>query len=125
MKKPDATTALVWIGATLFFVLGALLAINAYKGTERSVEGVLLDKGRVCTNTGTGNGSGVECYYLIYTDQGTFELGDSFIYGRFSSSDIYGRLREDRRYRFDVAGFRVPVMSMYPKVVSDPREMPR
>jgi hypothetical protein len=105
-------------------VLGFIIYSAAYKSTERTVETTVLGKERICTSTGTGTDTRVSCYYAIYTDDGTFKLTDSFVYGRFRSSDIYGQLRDGQRYRFKVAGFRLPLVSEYPNIVSDPEEIP-
>lgn len=113
------TILLIVLGIVGFVIYGA-----AYKGTERTVETTVLGKERICSSTGSGTDTRVTCYYAVYTDDGTFKLTDSFVYGRFRSSDIYGRLREDRRYRFKVAGFRLPLVSEYPNIVSDPEEIP-
>jgi len=115
---------MVVIGIVILGVVGFVAYSAAYKSTERTVETTLLGKERICSATGSGTDTRVSCYYAIYTDDGTFKLTDSLVYGRFRSSDIYGRLREDRRYRFNVAGFRLPLMSEYPNIISDPEEIP-
>lgn len=92
------------------------------KGTERDVTATVDYKERVCDNNGNG---GTSCKYLVFTDEGTFEITDSLVFGRFSSSDVYGRMREGKTYEFTVAGFRQPVLSMYPNIVSDPVEVTR
>ena len=89
----------------------------AYKSTEREVTATVEDKDRVCE---TSSGNGQKCQYLVFTDQGTFKVTDTWSYGNFSSSDTYGRLKEGNTYTFDVAGFRLPLMSEYPNIVSEP-----
>lgn len=86
------------------------------KNTEREVTATVDYKERVCDG-------GSSCKYLVFTDDGTFEITDSLVFGRFSSSDVYGRMREGKTYEFAVAGFRQPVLSMYPNIVSDPVEV--
>lgn len=93
----------------------------AYKSTERAVTATVEGKERVCSRDSDGRS---KCEYLVFTDEGTFKVVDSFLYGRFDSSDVYGRLDEDTRYRFDVAGFRLPFLSQYPNIVSTPEEIP-
>ena len=124
-KPPRDRGAMVMITILLAVlgVIGFVVWSAAYRSTEREVVTVVIGKERICTSTGSGD-TRVSCYYAIYTDDGTFKLTDSLVYGRFRSSDIYGALREGERYRFDVAGFRLPLMSEYPNIISDPERIP-
>lgn len=65
-----------------------------------------------------GNGKGVDTKYMVYTDQGVFKDVDTMWYLKFDSSDIYGRLEQNKSYDFKVTGFRIPLLSMYPNIVS-------
>lgn len=120
----------LFAGAGTVAVAAAVIGLGiggcaAYRSTEREVTATIEGKERVCdTSTTSEGGSRVECYYLVFTDDGTFKLTDSLIFGRFRSSDVYGRLRVDARYRFTVAGWRLPVFSQYPNIVSDPERIP-
>lgn len=103
-----------WIGViAVLFVALAIGWVMAIKSTEREVDVQVSFKERVCS----GSRDSTECKYLVYTDEGTFELTDSILYGNFRSSDIYGRLRQDQCYRFTVTGWRLPFFSAYPNIV--------
>ena len=52
--------------------------------------------------------------YLIYTKDATYEITDSWLYGRFDSSDLYGRIEVGKTYKVKVGGTRVPFLSVYP-----------
>lgn len=107
----------------LSFVIPA--AGGYYK--QRTVTATVTDKERVC-DSATSDGSGgfdQDCYYLIFTDNGTFKVTDSLIIGRFDSSDVYGRFRRDRTYRFKVYGWRFGCTSSYPNVATNPVEVGR
>lgn len=93
----------------------------AWLSTERTVTATINDKERVCDLRQDGYSG---CRYLIFTDQGTFQVTDSFAFGRLRSSDVYGNIRRDRTYSFHVVGFRSPALSTYPNIVSDPIEVP-
>lgn len=69
------------------------------------------DKGRVCDS---GNSS---CYYLIYTDKGTFKDSDSLMNGKFNSSDVYGSITVGKTYNATVYGWRNGFLSMYKNIV--------
>ncbi len=82
-------------------------------GTIENVDVVVTDKERVTT----GSGDSISSKYLIYTDGETFENTDNLFYGTFNSSDFYGRIQRNHRYRLTVCGWRVPWLSMYRNIV--------
>lgn len=51
--------------------------------------------------------------YRVYTDQGTFIMGDSLIKGRLDTADEYGALEEGKTYNCEAYGFRVPLFSSF------------
>lgn len=52
--------------------------------------------------------------YLIYTKEATYEITDSWLYGRFDSSDLYGKIEVGKTYKVTVGGTRVHLLSVYP-----------
>ena len=122
-QQGSASGAVVGVLAILALVGLGIGGCAAYRSTERTVEATVEGKERVCSSVNSDNGTRQECKYLVFTDEGTFELTDSLIYGRFSSSDVYGRLDEDTTYTFKVAGWRFGLFSMYPNIVGDPEEV--
>lgn len=76
----------------------------------------VVSKENVCKSNGN---NGVTCEYLIFTDAGTFKITDA-LFGlvRFNSSDIYGRVREDKDYTIVYYGWRIPLFSTYPNIES-------
>ena len=94
----------------LSLVIGSCSA--AYKSTETTIEVVVTSKERVTSGSGDTSSS----KYLVYTETTTFELTDTFLYWRFDSSDVYGRLKPGR-YRFRVVGWRVPWSSFYQNII--------
>lgn len=110
------------ITAVVIAVAAALIGLSiASYADRRTVTATVTDKERVCETTDSGS----ECKYLIFTDEGTFRVEDSLLIGRFDSSDVYGRFREDRTYRFEVYGWRIPFASSYPNVATTPEEIGR
>ena len=59
----------------------------------------------------------VDGQYLVYTDEETFKIEDSLIFGRFDSSDVYGMLKKGKRYRIKVFGIRSGFLSSYRNIV--------
>jgi hypothetical protein len=56
--------------------------------------------------------------YLVYADGLTMQITDSLLFRRFDSSDLYGRLEEGGSYVGRKVGWRVPILSMYPNLLS-------
>lgn len=116
----QAFPAMVAVAAIIVAVTVLVASCSGYTA-QREVVATVTGKDRVCS----GSGDGMSCKYLVFTDEGTFQVSDSLLIGRFDSSDVYGRFREDRTYRFDVYGWRSPFLSMYPNVASEPVEVER
>lgn len=55
---------------------------------------------------------------LIGTDKGVFEDQDSVTYLKFNSSDFYNEMTPGKTYTFDVTGWRIPLLSVWPNIVS-------
>lgn len=55
--------------------------------------------------------------YLIYTDNGTYEITDSIAYWRWDSSDLYGEMKVGHTYECKVCGFRIPLFSTYKNII--------
>jgi hypothetical protein len=57
--------------------------------------------------------SGKTSKYLIFTDKEVLEDTDNWLFLKFNSSDIYGKIKEGKTYKFSVAGLRMPMLSRY------------
>ncbi len=64
-----------------------------------------------------GSGNNLSHRYLVFTDEGTFEVTDTLLFFDFSSSDRYSRLKDGRTYRIKASGWRVPFLSMYENII--------
>lgn len=56
--------------------------------------------------------------YLIYTDNGVYEISDQLFMLKFNSSDIYSSISIGDTITIKVSGARVRVMSTYPNIIS-------
>lgn len=68
------------------------------------------------------NDGSVDSKYLIYCEDDNdvvvvFENTDSFIRGKFNSSDIYAQIKEGHRYKITVVGFRIRFLSAYQNII--------
>lgn len=113
-KSSDGTNI---IGALIVIVLLFLCclggcAINAHREYDQTF-----------TVTGKENvKSGNSGKYLVYTDKTTLEVSDTWIFWRFDSSDVYGRIQIGKTYTATLQGYRVPFLSWYQNIL-DPSEV--
>lgn len=55
--------------------------------------------------------------YRVYTDNGVFQVEDSWWWHRWNSADIYGSLVPGQRYRIKTAGWRFSFFSWFPNIL--------
>ena len=102
------------------WVLGIFIAMSAlviypaalYK-SDTTVTATVLKTERVAY----GSGDSLRHKYLIFTDTETFQCTDSLLFGKFNSSDIYGRIHPNQTYTFRVVGWRWHFGSWYRNVI--------
>lgn len=110
----DLPKGMLIIGAVLFLGLFTMSAASAFVNEEE----------RTCTveekdRTRNGN-SGSDM--RIYTEEcGTLAVGDILWRGQFDSADIYADLEPDNSYQIRTVGWRIPIMSEFPRVLGHPR----
>jgi hypothetical protein len=61
--------------------------------------------------------------YLIFTQLSdgnvrVFENTDSLIEGKFNSSDVYAKLKENKKYQIKTYGWRIPYLSSYENIIN-------
>jgi hypothetical protein len=83
-------------------------------GTARTITIEVTEKERITTS-----GDGVESYWLVFTkDHDVLQNTDSWLWLKFNSSSIQGRLERGKTYTVRVYGWRIGFFSMYPNIVS-------
>lgn len=114
MKNAKAALKLMTFAVAVVVALGVVVAASKSYFDKRDVVVRVESKERVCEGGKDGG-----CNYLIFTDGGTFKVGDALIgTTRFNSSDVYGRIKQDSCYRLHVYGWRFGPLSMYPNIVN-------
>jgi hypothetical protein len=102
----------IFVFVFLMIIGSIIFNIVAYIHTETFTAKV-SGKERVVKQTGDN----IDSYYLVYTDHGTLKLEDDILRGNWRSSDIYGSLRADSTYTFQVSGYRIGFTSSYPNII--------
>lgn len=70
----------------------------------------IIDKDRV--------NHGDNSYYLVWTENnGVLTVRDDWFQFKFSASDTYGQLREEKKYKVKVNGIRLGLTSSYPNIL--------
>lgn len=55
--------------------------------------------------------------YRVYTsDCGTYVIEDSFVWFRFNSADLYGKIIPHQSYMISSGGLRVPFLNVFPNI---------
>lgn len=56
--------------------------------------------------------------YLVFTENETFCVSDSWVYWRFNSSDVYGKMKVGVKYTATLQGYRWPFFSVYRNIIN-------
>lgn len=99
-----------------FLLVIGFLYLFEYRPTSYTV--TVTDKERVTQKSGEEYTS----KYLIFCDGENgeslvFENTDTIFHLKFNSSNIYGQLKEEKRYEITVVGVRIPFLSTYQNII--------
>ncbi len=104
--------------------LGALLLVGLAPHCSRGdYIATVTDKERVVTTSTNKDGhTTTTSKYLVFTelDNGqsrVFQNTDSFVEGKWNSSDFQGRLKKGERFKIEAYGWRIPFLSSYENIV--------
>lgn len=103
------------IGVALVIVLVMLF------GVASVTLGYTGERTRTCTVTGKDRTTGHDgtSDMRVYTaDCGTLRVKDKWFKGAFDSADVYAGIEPGVTYAFRTVGHRVPVVSMFPTILS-------
>ena len=105
----------------IIIVVGLICLLGGYptayylSATETTITVSRLE--RIVESSGSGETQSTTSKYLVFTDNEVFENTDSWLYLKFSSSDLYAKLKEGGTYRVKVAGWRIPFISWYKNII--------
>ena len=99
----------VLFGLLIVLFIGGIVTFDVFSSfhTESGQVFTIKDKAVV----------GKSGQYLIYTDKTTYEIDDTWLHGRWDSSDVYGKMEVGKTYICTLQGYRVPFFSMYPNIL--------
>ena len=108
-EEKAAAAAVVLVAAGAVFGVGNAIAYNTTTGTETCT---------VQSKDRAGNSNGGSDMRVYTYDCGVLSVADSIFDGRFNSADIYQHLTPEKRYEFATRGFRFPLFSQFPNIIS-------
>lgn len=113
-NNKNAEANFIGIFIVLLLIAGGI-TLDLYIGFtgETDVKDTVLNHERVVKTT---NGK-TESYYLVHGQNETYQITDSWLKGRFNSSDVYGHILDGHTYTFHVIGIRVPILSHYRNIM--------
>ena len=106
-------------GCVLFFVLFLLVGWPiVYRLAGTDAETITVKKLEQVKKSDTGK-------YLVFTERGeVFEITDTVMFGRWDSSDLYGRMEPGKTYKVRAAGWRVSFFSLYRNIITADEVVP-
>lgn len=104
----------LWGCGCVALILGLLIAGGIVFGVvKNSVRSTVVDT--VVKSERIQDGK--QSYYLVFGENEVYQNEDSWLNGKFNSSDVYRDIEPGKKYRFEVIGWRWPLMSWYRNIV--------
>lgn len=95
----------------VFFLAAVLLTPIIHFSTFDTVTAVVTEKERVSDSSGNS-------IYLVWTENETFQVADSWLAMRFYASDDYGKIADGATCTFKVNWFRFGLTSSYRNILN-------
>lgn len=112
MKNIKLSTKLLtiigWIVVAIVIVLSPFLYVYA---TQQDRKITVKKTERIVSPDGKSS------KYLICAEDGVYENTDNILRMKFNSADVYSQLQNGKTYMYDIYGWRVPLLSIYPNIV--------
>lgn len=107
-----------WCGIICIAIVVICLAVCIYRPFNKVID--MRDITVTVTDKAVKN-DGDSSKYLVFAEDengtiATFEITDSWLNGRFNSSDVYAAIKVGNTYTFTVGGSRNEFMSWYPNI---------
>lgn len=118
MRRNEGGYAGAIITVVVLAIIGFIIfaSVNSWNNWANSTRGevtfTVKDKERVSDGDSSSK-------YLIFSQEGeVFENTDSYHFGKYNSSDLYGQLEVGKKYKCDSFGERNPRWSWYRNLLS-------
>lgn len=114
-NSDNGLAVLIGLGVVLVFclVIGSFVVSAVSASHTSTMTCTVADKDRVSKPNGGGSDM------RIYTsDCDVLVVADSLLDARFDAASLYNKITAGKRYRFDVRGDRIPILSMFPNIIT-------
>lgn len=112
--RHNAFSGLVTGAVALVFAGAIGTGVYYQTAAPETVRATVTDKERLVESDGDG---GTTSKYVVFTDKEVFQNTDTWIRGKWRSSDVQGQLHQGCTYDFNVYGFRSGPMSFYRNIL--------
>jgi preprotein translocase subunit Sss1 len=115
-RRQGNFTAVAFVGLVALVIVG-IIGFNISQFTvASSATCTVVDKNFAQASDGNGNSHGV--YRIATSNCGVLEVRDNLLRGKFNSADTYYAIKVGGTYRFEMTGYRIPIFSAFPGIVS-------
>ena len=115
MKTLKNNLPMIMIVVGLICLLGGYPTAYYLSATDTTITVKRLE--RIVESSWSGETASTTSKYLVFTNNEVLENTDSWLYLKFSSSDLYAKLKEGQTYKIKVAGWRIPFLSWYRNII--------
>jgi hypothetical protein len=109
------TRTIIYLVAIL--IIGAILFSFSNETKTDYVECEVIKLQQQNIINGSENNVSTEIRYLVVTDKETFICESSILNGKFNNSDIFFRLKENKKYKFKVCGIGKTFFTDYRNII--------
>lgn len=77
----------------------------------------VTDKDRATVTRVSDGNSTTESSMRVYTQEcGVLQVKDMWFIGLFNAADLYSKIEVGKQYQFEISGYRVGLLSMFPNI---------
>ena len=117
-KRSYNSGELTWLSVIEVGLVIIFLCVSIYRPLNKASD---MREVTVTVTDKAVKNSGDDGKYLVFAEDAkgnvaTFEVTDSWVAGRFNSSDVYAAIKVGNTYIFTIGGSRNELMSWYPNI---------
>ncbi len=118
MKDTSSTKTTVEVVLLIIALIGCIWFSVARNFNDTTYTITITDKERVTSSSSKQ----IISKYIIFGDDEdgnslVFENSDTWLRGKWDSSNLQGKLKEGKTYEITVVGYRIPFLSMYQNIL--------
>lgn len=104
------------LGLAAIAVIGSAIYIPMYRSTLETKNIVVENKERLLNVSGADGTTSTTYTYAVYADE-VYHLSDTISFLHFSTYDVYNQIKVGMTCNVNVAGWRIPFLSMTKNII--------